>query len=210
MIDEESRERAENLKNLKKGDFIWVAQKYPIFKTYDSISSMDNKTYLGCSLGSEDSKYDDSIRVFEAKSPIAYSPTKMAFVAKVINGECKNDIAYVFSDDMHEFEWGDFRFGQYIIRPHDHFRGYKSQDFYLDVLQFERGIEINMKDVFFNKQDCIRECRKRNNSYRSTREMKLIGKTIASLKKQFDAFKKSEVMVDAKKQIEKDLNYQCK
>ena len=40
--------------------------------------------------------------------------------------------------------------------------------------------------------------------------MNLIGKTIASLKKQFDAFKKSEVMIDAKKQIEKDLNYKTK
>lgn len=210
MIDEESKERAENLKNLNKGDFIWVVEKHPMFQTHSDNYASNPSKYLGYDSGSEDSNYDDSIYVFKATSPTIYAPTKMVFVAKVINGECKNDIAYVFSDDMHEFEWGDFRFGQHIIRPHDHFRGYKSQDFYLDVLQFERGIEINMKDVFFNKQDCIKECRKRNNSYSSSREITLIGKTISSLKKQFDAFKKSEVMVDAKKQIEKDLNYKTK
>ena len=152
-MEEKEKERAEHLKNLKKGDFIWVVYLHPIFKTYDSRSSMDNVRYLGYDSGDDDADYDDSIYVLKATSPTVYAPMKMAFVAKVINGECIDDIAYVFSSDMHEFEYGDFRFGQHIVRPHDHFRGYKSQFFYLDALQFERCIEVNMKDVFFNEQD---------------------------------------------------------
>lgn len=205
-MEEKEKERAEHLKNLKKGDFIWVVCLHPIFKTYDSRSSMDNVRYLGYDSGDDDADYDDSIYVLKATSPTVYAPMKMAFVAKVINGECIDDVAYVFSSDMHEFEYGDFRFGQHIVRPHDHFRGYMNQFFYLDALQFKRGIEVNMKDVFFNEQDCIKECCKRNREYRSTREINLIGKTINSLKKQFETFKKSELFVDAKEQIEKDLN----
>lgn len=196
--------KIDRLEDLNKGDFIWVVQPQKLFKTYSS-HGMDPSEYLGYDFGDEDVDYDDSIYVFKATSPTIYAPTKMAFVAKVINGECKDDIAYVFSSDMHEFKIGDFRFGQCIVRPHDHFRGYRSQYFYLDALQFERGIEVNMKDVFFNEQDCIKECRKRNNTYRATREIDAIGKTINSLKKQYNAFKKSELFVDAKKQIEKDL-----
>lgn len=205
-MTEKEKERTEHLKNLKKGDFIWVVRLHPIFKTYGSRLPMDNTRYLGCSQGDEDADYDDSIRVIEAKSPEAYSPTKMAFVAKMINGECKDDIAYVFSSSMHDFEWGDFRFGQHIILPHDHFRGYKSQDFYLSAINFKNGITLSMKDVFFSEQDCIKECRKRNNAYHSCKTIDCIGKTLNSLKKQFNAFKKSDVYVDAKEQIEKDLD----
>ena len=193
------KEHAKHLEELKKGDFIWVVQEHPLFKTYDG--------YLGYDCGDADVDYDDSMHVLKGTSPTIYAPTKMAFVAKVINGEDKNDIAYVFSSDMHEFEYGDFRFGQHIIRPHDHVRGYKCQDFYLDALQFERGIEVNIKDVFFTEQDCIKECRNRNNTYQSGKEIRFIGKTLNSLKKQFEAFKKSELFVDAQKQIEKDIAY---
>ena len=192
-------EHAKHLEELKKGDFIWVVQEHPLFKTYDG--------YFGYDSGDAHIDYDDSMHVLKGTSPTIYAPTKMVFVAKVINGEDKNDIAYVFSSDMHEFEYGDFRFGQHIVRPHDHFRGYKCQDFYLDALKFERGIEVNNKDVFFTEQDCIKECRNRNNTYQSSKEIRLIGKTLNSLKKQFEAFKKSELFVDAQKQIEKDLIY---
>lgn len=196
--------KIDHLEDLNKGDFIWVVQPQELFKTYSS-HGMDSSEYLGYGVGDEDVDYDDSIYVLKATSPTIYAPTKMVFVAKVINGECKDDIAYVFSSNMHDFEYGDFRFGQHIVRPHDHFRGYRSQYFYIDALQFERGIEVNMKDVFFTKQDCIKECRERNNTHRATREIDLIRKTINSLKKQYNAFKKSELFVDAKKQIEKDL-----
>ena len=206
MLDVEEIAVTEHLKLLKKGDFVWVVEKHPMFQMYSDRCALNPSQYLGYDSGDYNVDYDDSIYTFKATSPTIYAQTKMVFVAKVINGECIDDIAYVFSSDMHEFKYGDFRFGQHIVRPHDHFRGYKSQYFYLDALQFERGIEVDMKDVFFNEQDCIKECRERNKKYRSTREINLIGKTINSLKKQFETFKKSELFVDAKEQIEKDLN----
>lgn len=208
MTIDEIKDKVEHLNILKKGDFIWVVKEHPMFHMYRNICEMDSSQYLGYDSGDANVDYDDSIYVLKATSPTIYAPTKMAFVAKVINGECKDDIAYVFSSDMHEFELGDFRFGQHIVRPHDYFRSckYKSQYFYLDALKFESGIEVSVKDVFFNEQDCVKECRERNRKYRSTREINLIGKTINSLKKQFETFKKSELFIDAKEQIEKDLN----
>ena len=201
MIDKESKERAENLKNLKKGDFIWVVQLHPLFKMY----SNNGVTYFGCD-PNENDDYDDSTRVIKASSPLIYAPTKMAFVAKMMNDECKDDIAYVFSSDMNDFEYGDFRFGQHIILPHEHFRGYKDQSFYFDAIRFEYNSVLHMNDVFFIRQQCIEECRERNNTYQSLKKMKFISKTLNSLKKQFNDFKKSEIFVDAYKQIHKDLN----
>ena len=206
MTIDEIKDKVEHLNILKKGDFIWVVKEHHMFHTYRNICEMDSSQYLGYDSGDANVDYDDSIYVLKATSPTIYAPTKMAFVAKVINGECKDDIAYVFNSDMHEFEHGDFRFGQHIVRMYGHFRGYKSQYFYLDALQFKCGIEVNMKDVFFNEQDCVKECCERNRKYRSTREINLIGKTINSLKKQFETFKKSDLFIDAKEQIEKDLN----
>lgn len=207
MTIDEIKDKVEHLNILKKGDFIWVVKEHPMFHMYRNICEMDLSQYLGYDSGDVDADYDDSIYVLKATSPTIYAPTKMAFVAKVINGECKDDIAYVFSSDIHEFELGDFRFGQHIVRPHN-FRSYmyKSQYFYLDALKFESGIEVSVKDVFFNEQDCFKECRDRNREYRSIREINLIGKTINSLKKQFETFKKSELFIDAKEQIKKDLN----
>lgn len=205
-MTEDIEERAEHLKCLKKGDFIWVVEDHPMFKMYDNYCAMDSSKYLGYDSGDEDADYNDSIYAFKATSPTVYAPTKMAFVAKFINGGCRNDIAYVFSSNMHDFECGDFRFGQHIIMPHDHFRGYKSQCFYLDALQLEHGVEIDMEDVFLNEQDCIKECRERNNKHMSIREIDLIERTINSLKEQFAAFKKSDIFIDHEKQILNDLH----
>ena len=200
------KDKVEHLNLLKKGDFIWVVKEHPMFQMYRNIHEMNSSQYLGYDSGDVDADYNDSMYVLKAISPTIYAPTKMAFVAKVINEECKDDIAYMFSSNMHEFEIGNFKFGQHIVRSYNHFRGYKSQYFYLDALKFESGIEVSVKDVFFNEQDCIKECRERNRKYRSTREINLIGKTINSLKKQFETFKKSDLFIDAKEQIEKDLN----
>ena len=114
------KDKVEHLNLLKKGDFIWVVKEHPMFQMHRNIHEMDSSQYLGYDSGDVDADYNDSMYVLKATSPTIYAPTKMAFVAKVINGECKDDIAYVFSSDMHEFELGDFRFGQHIGKSSIH------------------------------------------------------------------------------------------
>ena len=104
-MTEDIKERAEHLNDLKKGDFIWAVQEQPMFKTYDG--------YLGYDFGDADVDYDDSMHVFKSTTPMIYAPIKMLFVAKIFNGECKNDIAYVFSSDIDDFDRGDFRFRRF-------------------------------------------------------------------------------------------------
>lgn len=197
---EDAEMRAEHLEQLKKGDFIWVSSLCPLFKTY----SRNNDEYLGCDDG-DSTEYDDRVFVLKGVSPTVYKPTKMAFVAKIANGERKDDVAYVFTDDIDSFDRGDFRFGQHIIMPHRHFKGYHDQTFYLDELDLSHGAIVRMEDVFFTKEDCLKRCRKLNTAYWSVRELKCIKKTLNSLKKQFNEFTKSDLFVDAKKQIENDL-----
>lgn len=197
---EDAEMRAGHLEQLKKGDFIWVSSLCPLFKTY----SRNNDKYLGCDDG-DSIEYDDRVFVLKGVSPAVYKPIKMAFVAKIVNDAFKNDVAYVFTDDIDSFDHGDFRFGQHIIMPHRNFKGYHDQTFYLDELDLSRGTIVRMEDVFFTKEDCLKRCRKLNTAYWSVRELKCIKKTLNSLKKQFDEFKKSDLFVDARKQIENDL-----
>lgn len=197
------RDIADKLKSLKKGDFIWVASDESLFKTYSWSCSDKCYQYLGYDPGDADADYDDRMYCIEVASvPLVSKPVKMVLVGKFTNSIESWDVGYVFSSDLHDASNGNYYFGQHILTPYDPWFG-DHKSFYLKESRFGKDISMKVENVFFTEEECIKECRERNN--KNSRKIDLIKKTVNFMKKQLKDFMTSELYIDHEKKIANDL-----
>ena len=194
------------LMSLKKGDFIWAVSDESLFKTYDFSLCNERCICLGYDPGNPDADYDDSMYCFEmADVPKVSKPVKMVLVGKLINDEKQFDIGYVFISSLYDADIGQYNFGQHVLIPLHSFKAWHDRRFCLDDARLDHCISLKLDDVCFSEAECIAECRERNNMRGSIRKMKLISKTINSMKKQLKEFMESELVVDHEKLVADDL-----
>ena len=197
-------EIADKLKSLKKGDFIWVASDESLFKTYSWSCSDKHYKYLGYDPGDPDVNFDDSMHCIEIASvPLVWKPVKMVLVGKFTNSIESSDISYAFSSELSDASRGHYFIGQHILTPYSPWFSYDDKNFYFKHIALDKDIAIKVDDVFFTEEECIKECRKRNN--KNSRKIDLIKKTVNSMKKQLKDFMTSELYIDHEKKIKEDL-----
>ena len=191
------------LMSLKKGDFIWAVSDESLFKTYSLSCSDKCHKYLGYDPG-DDVDYDDSMHCIEiASAPLVSKPVKMVLVGKFTNSIESSDVSYAFSSELYDASKGHYFIGQHILIPYNPWFSYNDKNFYFKHIALDKDIAIKVNDVFFTEEECIKECRERNN--KNSRKIDLIKKTVNSMKKQLKDFMTSELYIDHEKKIVDDL-----